>query len=29
VKNAPRYDGSLGGEAMLAAHYGRPPFVRI
>jgi hypothetical protein len=29
VKNAPRYDGSLDGEAMLAAHYGRPPFARI
>ena len=29
VRNAPRYDGSLDGEAMLAAHYGRPPFARI
>lgn len=26
VKGAPDFDGSLGGEARLAAHYGRPPF---
>jgi sporulation protein YlmC with PRC-barrel domain len=29
VREAPRYDGSLDGEALLAAHYGRPPFARI
>jgi hypothetical protein len=29
VRNAPRYDGSPDGEALLAAHYGRPPFSRI